>query len=62
MPSSDDSPPEEDGGEIGGEGGIPNSLVPRIGVLIVLVVLYPRGFESRLVPSSCSQISKKSKG
>ena len=62
LPSSDNSPPKEDGDEPGGEGGIPDPPAPRVGVSVGLIVSSPRGFKSRPVPSSCSLISKKYNG
>jgi hypothetical protein len=44
LPSSEDSPPEEDGDESGGEGGIPDPPAPRIGISVGLVVFSPNGF------------------
>jgi hypothetical protein len=55
MPSSKESPPEEEGYDGGGEGGIPDP--PAAGVRIGSV-----GFTVRLVPPICSLILEKSKG
>ena len=52
---SEDSSPEEEGGDGGGEGGIPDP--PAAGVRIGSI-----GFKVRLVPPSCSPISYKSNG
>jgi hypothetical protein len=50
LPWSENSHPEEDGDEPGGEGGIPDALTPRIGVSIGLVALLPKGFSGRPMP------------
>jgi hypothetical protein len=50
FPLSEDSPPEEDGDEPGGEGGIPDPPAPRIGVSVGSVVILPKGFSGRPVP------------
>ena len=42
LPLSDDSLPEEDGDELGGEGGIPNPPAPREGFSMILVVFWSR--------------------
>ena len=53
LPSSEDSSPEEEGNDGGGEGRIP--YPPAAGVRIGSV-----GFKVRLVPPSCSLILEKS--
>jgi hypothetical protein len=55
LPSLEDSSPEEEGDEGGGEGGIPDP--PTAGVKTGSV-----GFKVRLVPPSCYLISEKSNG
>jgi hypothetical protein len=55
LPSFEDSSPEEEGDEGGGDGGILDP--PAAGVRIGSV-----GFKVRLVPPSCSLISEKSNG
>jgi hypothetical protein len=55
LPSSEDSSPEEEGDEGGGEGGILDP--PTVGVMIGSI-----GFKVRLVHPSCSLISDKSNG
>ena len=55
LPSSEDSSPEEEGDEGGGDGGIPDP--PAAGVRIGYV-----GFKVKLVPPSCSLISENSNG
>ena len=55
LPLSEDSSPEEEGDEGGGDGGIPDP--PAAGVRIGSV-----GFKVSSVPPSCSLISEKSNG
>ena len=55
FPSSEESPPEEEGDDAGGEGGIPDPSATGVRIGSV-------GFTLRLVPPSCSLISEKSKG
>jgi len=62
LPFSKDSPPGEDGYEWGGEGGILDPSALRIGVSVGLIILSPKGFKSRPVPSSFSLILEISKG
>jgi len=47
---SEESPPEEDGEEPGGDGGIPDPLTLGISVSAGLIVFPPRGFSGRPVP------------
>ena len=55
LPSSKESPPEEEGDEGGGEGGIPDP--PVVGLVFRSV-----GFTVRFISPSCSLTSEKSRG